>query len=151
MWLHRPWKQSNSGLSTRGDKASPHGVTRHKKSGQRRSVKCPLLFTDIVQDKTRNILFIFSFHFSQIAWAGYYMAILLLWSVGRWKSSLSPRLTTNPSTDRFQYHVILEVIYAPDEVWGRDQWKSYQLYSHMQRAVIMCYCRSSLLLPHTAM
>ena len=39
--------------------------------------------------------------------------------------SLGPRHKTNPSADRFQYRahfpcVILEVIYAPDEVWGRD-------------------------------
>ena len=48
------------------------------------------------------------------------MAILLLWSVGQWKASFGPRPKTNPSVYRFQYHVILEVIYAPDEVWGRD-------------------------------
>ena len=37
--------------------------------------------------------------------------------------SRGPRPKTNPSADRFQYRargVILEAIYAPDEVWGRD-------------------------------
>ena len=34
--------------------------------------------------------------------------------------SLCPRLKTNPSTDHFRYCVILQVIHAPDEVWGRD-------------------------------
>ena len=33
-------------------------------------------------------------------------------------TSLGPRPKTNPNADRFQY--ILEAIYAPDEVWGRD-------------------------------
>ena len=34
--------------------------------------------------------------------------------------SLGPRPKTNPSADRFQYPcIILEAIYAPDEVWGR--------------------------------
>ena len=44
-------------------------------------------------------------------------------------ASLGPRPKTNPSTDRFQYRargvfprVILQVIHAPDEVWGRVQW-----------------------------
>ena len=38
------------------------------------------------------------------------------------RASLSPRPKANPSTDRFQYRtrVILEAIYAPDEVWGQD-------------------------------
>ena len=44
-------------------------------------------------------------------------------------TSLGPRPKTNPSADRFQYrtfsiifpHVILEAIYMPDEVWGRDK------------------------------
>ena len=37
--------------------------------------------------------------------------------------SLGPRPKTNPSVNRFQYHVrvILEAIYAPDEVWGRSR------------------------------
>ena len=39
---------------------------------------------------------------------------------GRPAGSLGPRPKTNPSVDRFQYRVILEAIYAPDEVWGRD-------------------------------
>ena len=35
--------------------------------------------------------------------------------------SLGPRPKTNPSADHFQYtRVILEAIYALDEVWGRD-------------------------------
>ena len=36
--------------------------------------------------------------------------------------SLSPRPKTNPRADRFQYRTwfILEAIYTPDEVWGRD-------------------------------
>ena len=36
--------------------------------------------------------------------------------------SLGQRPKTNPSADHFQYRVlgILEVIYAPDEVWGQD-------------------------------
>ena len=39
------------------------------------------------------------------------------------QSSLGPK--TNPSADHFQYCIILKVIYAPDEVWGRDYLKSY--------------------------
>ena len=37
--------------------------------------------------------------------------------------SLGPRPKTNPGVNRFQYHVrvILEAIYAPDEVWGRSR------------------------------
>ena len=37
-------------------------------------------------------------------------------------TSLGPRPKTNPSADRFQYctRLILEAIYALDEVWGRD-------------------------------
>ena len=36
--------------------------------------------------------------------------------------SLSPRPKTNPRADRFQYRTwfILEAIYTPDEVWGRE-------------------------------
>ena len=34
--------------------------------------------------------------------------------------SLGPRPQTNPRADHFQCYVILEAIYVPDEVWGRD-------------------------------
>ena len=40
-------------------------------------------------------------------------------------ASLGPKPKTNPSADCFQYsarHVILEAIYALDEVWGRDKY-----------------------------
>ena len=41
------------------------------------------------------------------------------------KTSLSLKPITNPSADHFQYHgillhVILEVMYVLDEVWGQD-------------------------------
>ena len=43
--------------------------------------------------------------------------------------SLGPRPKTNPSADHFQLMLyILEVIYAPNEVWGRD-YPSYKIKS----------------------
>ena len=52
-------------------------------------------------------------------------------------SSLGPRPKTNPSADRFQYHVwvILEAIYTLDEVWGRDYSKTSEQRTLWGRAI----------------
>ena len=48
------------------------------------------------------------------------------------QTSLGPRPQTNPSADCFQcLRVILEEIYAPDEVWGRD---------YHQTTCLFCLC-----------
>ena len=46
------------------------------------------------------------------------------------QSSLGPKI--NPSTDHFQYCIILKVMYTPDEVWGRDYLKSYFRMSYTE-------------------
>ena len=53
-------------------------------------------------------------------------------------TSLGPKPKTNPSMDRFQYRVVLEAIYTPNEVWGQD-YTCTQPPTYIQRTCEICH------------